>query len=51
MHERQGTAQTQLLATPGTIEDLNVLAGSPLASGQVKFVVNVQMPADAVAAR
>ena len=47
----RGVAQTRLLATSGTIEDLNVLAGSPLASGQVKFVVNVQMPADSVAAR
>jgi hypothetical protein len=42
--DARGVAETRLLATSGTIEDLNVLAGSPLASGQVKFVVNVQMP-------
>jgi hypothetical protein len=49
--DARGVAETRLLATSGTIEDLNVLAGSPMASGQVKFVVNVQMPDDSVGAR
>ena len=40
----QGIAEVTFEATPGTIEDVNILAGSPVASGQVKFVVNVQMP-------
>lgn len=38
----QGVAMATFVAPPGTIEDVNVLAGSPLASGQMKFVVNVQ---------
>jgi hypothetical protein len=40
----QGIAEVTFEATPGTIEDVNILAGSPMAASQVKFVVNVQMP-------
>jgi len=39
-----GVASTEFLATPGTINDVNILAASPMASGQVKFVVNVSLP-------
>jgi hypothetical protein len=39
-----GVAEVKFTATSGTINDINILAGCPTATGQVKFVVNVQMP-------
>jgi len=42
--DENGVASTEFLATPGTINDVNILAASPMASGQVKFVVNVSLP-------
>jgi len=41
----QGVAQVKFTAIPGTVADVNILAGSPLASGQVKFTVYVEPPA------
>jgi len=40
----RGVAEVNFEATAGTIEDVNILAASPSASGQVKFVVNVSKP-------
>jgi hypothetical protein len=40
----QGVAEAHFLASPGTIEDVHILAGCPTTSGQARFVVNVQMP-------
>jgi len=42
--DEQGVAQAKFYGTPGTIEDVNLLVGSPMASGQVKYIVNVQLP-------
>jgi hypothetical protein len=39
--DKAGIAKATFLATPGVINDCNILAGGPLATGQVKFVVNV----------
>ncbi|QNN21560.1 hypothetical protein HED60_04480 [Planctomycetales bacterium ZRK34] len=41
--DKSGIATAELVATPGTIEDVNILATSPVASGQIKFVVNIQL--------
>lgn len=40
----QGIAQVKFYGISGTINDVNILAASPVASGQVKFVVNVTKP-------
>ena len=37
-----GVAQVSLTGTTGTINDINVMAGSPMASGNVAFIVNVK---------
>ncbi len=42
--DQQGLAEAKFLATPGTIADVHILAGSPVASGQIRFVVNVVQP-------
>lgn len=42
--DKTGIAKATFLATPGTINDCNILAGGALASGQVKFVVNISLP-------
>lgn len=41
---KDGLAEAEFVATPGTVGNINVLAGSPLASGQVKFLVDVRPP-------
>ena len=40
--DEQGVATTRFTATPGTLNDVNIVAASPLASGQVSFAVNVR---------
>jgi hypothetical protein len=40
---KDGEAEVRFTATTGTIDDIHILAGSPLASGQVRFVVNVSV--------
>lgn len=42
--DAQGIAETTFVATSGTIEDVYILCASPVASGQLKFVVNVSKP-------
>lgn len=42
----QGVAETEFLATPGVIEDVNILAASPMASGQARWVVQVKRAGD-----
>ncbi len=42
--DQQGIAQAKFLATTGTIADVHILAASPVASGQARFVVNVVPP-------
>ncbi len=37
-----GVARVRMIGTMGTINDVNILAASPVTSGQVKFVVVVQ---------
>ena len=39
-----GVATAEFLAAPGTIAEVNVLAASPVTSGQVKFVVDIGLP-------
>jgi hypothetical protein len=40
----KGEAVARLTTTPGVYNDIHILAGSPLAAGQVRFVVNVSLP-------
>lgn len=42
--DEQGIAAARFTATSGTINDVNILAASPLTSGQLKFTVNVRVP-------
>ena len=37
--DKDGVATATFMATPGAMNDVNILCGSPLASGQVKFKV------------
>ncbi|WP_146414996.1 hypothetical protein [Crateriforma conspicua] len=37
----QGVAEASFTGTPGTINDVNILAASPMASGQLHFMVHV----------
>lgn len=39
-----GVAVARFTGTPGTINNVNILAASPMTSGQLRFVVNVQLP-------
>jgi hypothetical protein len=47
--DASGAASTTFTAPPGTLNDVSILAGSPLASGQVNFCVTV-LPAIAITA-
>ena len=40
----QGVATAKFEATPGTIGHVDVLAASPMTSGQLRFMVNVTLP-------
>jgi len=40
----RGRARVKFASTPGTINDINILAASPVTSGQVKYIVNVRLP-------
>lgn len=40
----KGIAEAEFFGTPGTYSDVNILAGSPLLTEQVKFVVFVDVP-------
>lgn len=42
--DADGVAEAQFTGTPGTIERVNILAASPLTSGQAKYVVHVTLP-------
>ena len=42
--DKEGIATAQFVGTPGTYNDVNILAASPVTSGQVKFVVTVVVP-------
>lgn len=44
-----GVAEARFTATPGVVGRVNILAASPVASGQSRFVVNVSRPASAPA--
>lgn len=41
----KGVAEATFVAPPGTIADTSILVASPLASGQVKFIVHSTLPA------
>jgi hypothetical protein len=43
----QGIAEAEFFATPGTIDDVRVVAASPATSGQASFIVNVNLPSAA----
>ncbi|HUY35193.1 MAG TPA: hypothetical protein VMV69_20780 [Pirellulales bacterium] len=47
--DAQGMAEAKFLATAGTIANIHILAASPLASGQARFIVNVAPPEGAAA--
>jgi hypothetical protein len=36
-----GVAEVEFIGAPGTINEVNILASSPMTSGQVKYIVNV----------
>lgn len=40
--DEKGVATVTFVATPGTLNDVNILAGSPLSSGQARFKVDVE---------
>ena len=40
----EGNAQVRFTGTPGTINNVNILAASPVTSGQLRYVVNVTRP-------
>jgi hypothetical protein len=40
----KGVAVAKLTTTPGVYKDIHILAGSPMAASQVRFVVNVSLP-------
>jgi len=44
---KDGIARAPFKGTPGTINDIRILAASPLATGQVEFKVVVTLPAEA----
>jgi len=46
----KGFAEAKYTSTPGTVENVHILAGSPVASGQVRFTVYVQWPQGSAAA-
>jgi len=48
--DKDGVAEAKFTTTGGTIEDMHILAASPMASGQVRFIINVKMPATGTAA-
>ena len=48
--DKNGTASATFTGGPGTIADVNILAGSPLSTGQVRFKVVVQVAGAVVAA-
>lgn len=39
--DEKGVAEAKFYGTPGTINEANVLAASPMASGQARFILNV----------
>jgi hypothetical protein len=49
--DKRGLASVKFTATPGTIGNCNILAGCPLASGQVRFMMDIRLPAAAVASK
>jgi hypothetical protein len=49
--DEQGIAQVNFHGVSGTIQDVKILAGSPVSSGQIRFVVNVTMPQQASASQ
>lgn len=42
--DSRGVAEVEFTAPPGTINRVNIMAASPVASGQVRLVVNVSRP-------
>jgi hypothetical protein len=40
----QGIAEADFFGAPGTINEVKILASSPVASGQIRFIVNVKKP-------
>lgn len=42
--DTSGVAKAQFTAPPGTIADANIMAASPVTSGQVAFIVNSKLP-------
>jgi hypothetical protein len=42
--DEKGIATAVFTGTPGTINSVNILAASPMTSGQLNYVVNVSMP-------
>lgn len=42
--DAEGVAAATFTGTPGTYNDVNILAGSPMTAGQIKFLVNVSLP-------
>jgi hypothetical protein len=43
--DESGVAKVKFFGMPGTINDVKIMAASPVAAGQVRFVVNVTLAA------
>ena len=43
--DKRGLASVKFTATPGTIGNCSILAGCPVASGQVRFMMDIHLPA------
>jgi len=44
--DSSGLAEAVFTASRGTIDDIQILAASPVTSGQIAFTVNVQVPSE-----
>ena len=42
--DAEGLARAQFTGTPGTVQDVRILAASPMTSGQLHYTVRVRLP-------
>jgi hypothetical protein len=44
--DERGRARVKFTATPGTINDIHILAASPVTSGRMRYLLNVRSGSD-----